>query len=98
MKLDFNNQTINEIIASIDENKAMEWQIDILNFLRKYQEQHSEIKINEMQGENIFTIAMKRENIQNTVKELNKYTNVEQGDTTLIANSITMKDGVIALA
>ncbi|MBS7333123.1 MAG: hypothetical protein KIG88_05970 [Weeksellaceae bacterium] len=98
MKLDFNNQTINEIIATIDENKATEWQLDILNFLKKYQELNSEIQINEMQGENIFTIAMKRENIQNTVKELNKYTNVKQGDTTLIANSITMKDGVIALA
>ena len=58
MKLDFYNQTIEENIASIDEDKAMDWQLDILNFLKKYQELQSEIKINEMQGENIFTIAM----------------------------------------
>lgn len=98
MKLDFNNQTINDVIASIDENKAMEWQLDILNFLRKYKEQQTEFEINEMQGENIFTIAMKRENIQNTVKELNSYTSIKQGDRTMIANSLKMKDGVIALA
>jgi len=97
MKLDFYNQTIGENIASIDEDKAMDWQLDILNFLKKYQELQSEININEMQGENIFTIAMKRENIQNTVQELNNYTGIKPGDITLIANSITMKDGVIAL-
>ena len=98
MKLDFNNQTIEEVIASIEEGNAMDWQLDILKFLRSYQEQNSEIEINEMQGENIFTVAMKRENIQNTVRELNNYTGVKQGDMTLIANSLTMKDGVIALA
>lgn len=98
MKLDFSTQNLQEIITSFEEDKAMDWQLDILQFLKNYQEQHSEIKINEMQGENIFTIAMKRENIQNTVRELNKYVKIKQGDTTLIANSIKMKDGVIALA
>ena len=98
MQLDFSTLSIEEAIAVIDENKAMDWQLSILEFLKNYQQVNCEIELNEMQGENIFTVAMKKENIQNTVRKLNEFIGIEQGYVTIIPNSIKMKDGVIALA
>ena len=98
MKLDFSKLTIDEVISTINEDKAMDWQLDILKFLQLYKQQECEIEINEMQSENIFTVAMKKSNIQNTVKELNEYIGIKEGDITLISNSANVKDGVISLA
>ena len=98
MKLDFSSQTISDVILSIQDDNVMDWQLDILNFLEKYKEQESEIQINELQGENIFTVEMKRENIQNTVRELNSYLKIKEGDKTLISHSLKTKSGVISLA
>ena len=98
MQLDFSKLSIEDAIATIDENKAMDWQLDILEFLKNYQQLNCEIELNEMQGENIFTVAMKKENIQNTVKELNEYIGIKEGDITLVSASVKVKDGVISLA
>lgn len=98
MKLEFSKLPLAEVISSIDETKATDWQMDILNFLKNYSQDHSEIEINEMQVENIFTVNLLKDNIQKAVLALNKHIGIKPGDTTVISQSIRTKDGVISLA
>lgn len=98
MKLEFSKLPLSDVISSIDETKVMDWQKDILNFLKNYSKEHSEIEINEMQVENIFTVNLLKDNIQKAVQALNEFIGIKEGDSTLISQSIRTKDGVISLA
>ncbi|MBQ0147422.1 MAG: hypothetical protein KBS93_03060 [Flavobacteriaceae bacterium] len=98
MKLEFSKLNIQEVIDTIDENKALEWQLDIRKFLEKYAEEDAVISISELQGEVIFDVEMRKQNIKNTVIALNELLELKQGDTTLLSNSIRMKSGAIVMA
>lgn len=98
MKLEFSTLNIQEVIATIEENKLLEWQADIIEFLKQYQQENAKISIKELQGEVIFDAEMQKENILKIVRDLNRIMDLKQGDSTLLSQSIKRKAGVIAMA
>ncbi|HEY4540126.1 MAG TPA: hypothetical protein VIG94_08975 [Faecalibacter sp.] len=98
MILEFSKLSIEEVIDSIDENKATEWQLDIRNFLKTYADQEALVTLSELQGEVIFYVDLKIKNIKHTAIALNEFLALKQGDTTILTESVRRKVGVIILA
>lgn len=98
MKLEFSKLSIDEVITSIDEDKATEWQLDIRNFLQTYVDHDAMISLYELQGEVIFNVDLRIQNIQNTAIALNEYLDLKQGDITILNDSVRRKSGAIILA
>lgn len=97
MKLEFSKLSIQEVISSIDENKAAEWQLDIRNFLQTYIDHNAQISLHELQGEVIYGVELRMKNIKSTAIALNKYLDLKQGDITILNDSVRRKSGAIIL-
>lgn len=98
MKLDFNRLSIDEIIDSFADLKVMDWQNEILDFLKNYKQDNCSFSVGENLNGELSTASIKKENIVNTVRDLNNFIGLKPGDTTVIPDSVTSKHGIIALS
>lgn len=97
MKLEFSKKTIAEILAEFEDKKTLEWQNDIFEFLKNYENNTSTINFLYQRKDNLYKSVFKREFSNATFQSLNNYLGLKRGDTALLSASVLENDGKISL-
>ena len=97
MKLEFSKKTIPEILAEFDDKKTFDWQNDIFEFLKRFQEQSNEINFHYTQKESVLTSVYKYKFVYDAFESLNDKLDLKKGDTALMSFSVLSNEGEISL-
>lgn len=97
MKLEFSKKTIAEILAEFEDKKTLDWQNDIFDFLKNYENNTSTINFLYQRKDNLYKSVFKREFSNATFQSLNNFLGLKKGDTALLSSSVLDNDGKISL-
>jgi len=97
MKLEFSKKTIPEILAEFEGKSTLEWQNDIFDFLKNYENNTSTINFLYQRNDSLYKSVFKREFSNATFQSLNNFLGLKRGDTALLSSSVLDNDGKISL-
>ena len=97
MKLEFSKKSIPEILQEFDDKKTFEWQNEIFDFLRKYDQKSDDVNLHYTQKDQVFTSIYKHNFVNDAFLSLNNFLGLKKGDTALMSSSALSHDGEIIL-
>ncbi|WP_313376216.1 hypothetical protein [Chishuiella sp.] len=97
MRLEFNKKTIPEILAEFENKNTFEWQENIFEFLKNFENESDTIDFLYQKNDQIFKSIYGKKFVNDVFLSMNKFLNLNEGDKALFALSALENEGMILL-